>query len=135
MKKFMSLILASIIGSSLTMGIFMSTGIGKRSNPIFHSAGIVPARNVVYSVKEDGEMVPLEFTGVSKNVMDAVVHIKISKKVSVRNQEYYFPQMPSNPFDDDFFKFFFGEPVQPRKNQNKEQPLLQMGSGSGVIIS
>ena len=131
----MSLILASIIGSSLTMGIFMSTGIGKRSNPIFHSAGIVPARNVVYSVKEDGEIVPLEFTEVSKNVMDAVVHIKISKKVSVRNQEYYFPQMPSNPFDDDFFKFFFGEPVQPRKNQNKEQPLLQMGSGSGVIIS
>jgi serine protease Do len=135
MKKFMSLVVASIVGSILTIGIFMSTGIGKRSDPLFHTNSLIPARNVVYSVKENGEIVPLEFTEVSKNVMDAVVHIKTSKKVSARNQEYYFPQMPSGPFDDDFFKFFFGEPVQPKSNKGKEQPLMQMGSGSGVIIN
>jgi serine protease Do len=136
MKKFIHLIIASIVGSALTLGVFMATGMNKKANtPFLHSSNTVPARNVVYTVKEDGEVVPLEFTEVSKKVMDAVVHVKTSRKVSVRNQDYYFPQFPNDPFGDDFFKFFFNEPERPKGNKEKEQPLIQSGSGSGVIIN
>ncbi len=136
MKKFIYLIIASVVGSVLTLTVFMALGFNKKaSGPLYHSSSVIPARNVVYSVKEDGEIVPLEFTTVSKKVMDAVVHVKTSRKVQVRNQNFYFPQFPSDPFSDDFFKFFFNEPARPKSNKEQEQPLIQSGSGSGVIIS
>jgi len=136
MKKFIHLIIASIVGSTLTLAIFMAAGFGKKSNtPFLHAANAIPAHNVVYSVKEDGEIVPLEFTDVSRQVMDAVVHVKTARKVSVRNPGYFYPQFPSDPFGDDFFKFFFQEPQQPKSNRQKEEPLIQSGSGSGVIIN
>jgi serine protease Do len=136
MKKFIHLVIASIVGSALTLGVFMAAGFNNKANvPFLHTTSAIPAHNVVYSVKEDGEIVPLEFTEVSKQVMDAVVHVKTSRKVSGRNQGYYFPQFPSDPFGDDFFKFFFEEPVQPKNNKQKEEPLIQSGSGSGVIIN
>jgi serine protease Do len=136
MKKFVHLVIASIVGSALTLGVFMAAGFNKReAAPFLHTTNAIPAHNVVYSVKEDGEIVPLEFTEVSKQVMDAVVHVKTSRKISAREQEYYYPQFPSDPFGDDFFRFFFDQPVKPRENKQKEEPLIQSGSGSGVIIN
>src|SRR4030042_3289048 len=136
MKKFIYLIIASVVGSALTLGVFLAAGFNNKANtPFLHATNLVPARNVVYSVKEDGEIVPLDFTGVSKQVMDAVVHVRTSRKVPVRNQEYYFPQFPTDPFSDDFFGFFFAQPVKPKSNKQKEEPLIQSGSGSGVIIN
>ncbi|MBN1413850.1 MAG: Do family serine endopeptidase [Bacteroidales bacterium] len=136
MKKFVHLVIASIAGSALTIGFFMAAGINKKATePFLKSLNAIPAHNVVYSVKEDGEIVPLEFTEVSKQVMDAVVHVKTSRKISTRNQGFYFPQFPSDPFSDDFFRFFFDEPVKPKNYKEKEQPLIQSGSGSGVIIN
>ncbi len=133
MKKFLNLVIASIVGSALTISVFMFTGIGKNNEPFIRSINSIPGKNAVYTVNENGEVAPLEFTDVSKNVMDAVVHIKVSKKVSARN--YYNPQMQL-PFDDDFFKFFFGEPPhQQKQQQQKEDSYMQMGSGSGVIIN
>jgi serine protease Do len=135
MKKFVYLVIASIIGSALTIGVFMAAGFNKRaSEPFLRTNSAVPAHNVVYSVKENGEMVPLDFTDVSKQVMDAVVHVKTSRKVSVRNQGY-FPQFPSDPFGDDFFRFFFNEPSRPKNYKQKEEPLIESGTGSGVIIN
>jgi serine protease Do len=136
MKKFFYLVIASIVGSALTLGVFMAAGFNKKATaPFLHTTNAVPAHNVVYSVKEDGEIVPLEFTEVSKQVMDAVVHIKTSRKVSAHDQGYYLPQFPSDPFGDDFFRFFFEEPAKPRENKQKDEPLVQSGSGSGVIIN
>jgi serine protease Do len=133
MKKFVHLVIASILGSALTFGVFMAAGFNKQATtPLLHTTNAIPAHNVVYSVKEDGEVVPLEFTEVSKQVMDAVVHVKTSRKISTRNQEYFYPQ---DPFGDDFFKFFFNEPVRPKNNKQKEDPLVESGSGSGVIIN
>src|SRR4030043_93681 len=103
MKKFVHLVIASIVGSALTLGVFMAAGFNtKAKEPLLHSSNAIPARNVVYSVREDGEIVPLEFTEVSKQVMDAVVHVRTSRKISTRNQGFYFPQFPSDPFSDDF---------------------------------
>ncbi|MBN2276009.1 MAG: Do family serine endopeptidase [Bacteroidales bacterium] len=136
MKKYSHLIIASIVGSAITLSVFMAAGFNRKADrPFFHSDNVIPARNVVYSVKEDGEIVPLEFTDVSKQVMDAVVHVRTSKKVAVRNQGYYFPQFPSDPFSDDFFRFFFDQPAIPKNYKENDQPLIQSGSGSGVIIN
>jgi Do/DeqQ family serine protease len=136
MKKFLHLVIASVVGSALTLGVFMAAGFNKKATiPYIYSSQNLPARNAVYTVKENGEIVPLEFTKVSKEVMDAVVHIKTSRKIGTRSQQFYFPQFPSDPFDDDFFKFFFNEPVRPKSNKGKDEPLYESGSGSGVIIS
>lgn len=131
MKKFLNLVMASILGSALTAGIFYFVGRSNNSTFLPISSSI-PSKNAVYTVNESGETVPLEFTKVSKNVMDAVVHIKTSQKVSMR--QGYYPGNPMSPFNDDFFKYFFGEPVQPQKKE-KGESMVQTGSGSGVIIN
>src|SRR5512147_1025978 len=130
MKKFINLALASIVGSALTIGVFVFTGIGNNRTPFITSVNSIPSTNAVYTVNENGQLAPLEFTSVSKNVMDAVVHIKVSKKMS--GSDYYMQQQL--PFDDDFFKFFFGEPQQRQRVQPKDAPVVR-GSGSGVIIN
>jgi serine protease Do len=130
MKKFLNLVSASLVGSILTAGIFYFSGIG-RSTTFLPVSSSVPSKNVVYTVNENGETEPLEFTKVSKNVMDAVVHIKTSQKVSAR-QVY---GNPMSPFNDDLFKYFFGEPSQPQQKKEKGESLVQTGSGSGVIIN
>ncbi len=132
----MHLVIASVVGSALTLGFFLAAGFNRKvSAPHIYTSQALPARNAVYTVKENGEIVPLEFTKVSKEVMDAVVHIKTSRKIGTKSQQFYFPQFPYDPFGDDFFKFFFNEPVKPKSNKEKEEPLYESGSGSGVIIS
>jgi Do/DeqQ family serine protease len=134
MKKFLNLVIASIVGSALTIGVFVFSGIGKNNAPFIYSGNSIPGKNAVYTVNENGKLAPLEFTSVSKNVMNAVVHIKVAKKVPM-GKNYYGPQQM--PFDDDIFKFFFGEPQQPQrpKQQKDEESYMQMGSGSGIIIN
>lgn len=132
MKKFLGFVLASIVGSALTIGVFKFSGVGENNTPFLHTSSAIPGKNVVYTVNENGEVSPLEFTKVSKDVMDAVVHIKTSQKMS--NRGGYYQGQPMSPMNEDFFKFFFGEPVQP-KTKGKEGSLVQTGSGSGIIIN
>ena len=135
MKRFANLILASIIGSALTIGVFTFSGINK--SEVTHSVKLpaTPVKYAVYTVNEHGEAVPLDFTAVSKRVMNAVVHIKTSKKVSANNQGYYFSPDPfGDMFGDDFFKHFFGVPQKQSQPKQKQEPFVQMGAASGVII-
>jgi serine protease Do len=131
MRKFLNLVLASIVGSALTAGIFYFSGINKSSSFLPVSMAI-PSKNAVYTVNENGVTEPLEFTKVSKNVMTAVVHIKTSQKVSMR--QGYSQGNPMSPLNDDFFRYFFGEPSQPHK-KDKGESMVQTGSGSGIIIN
>ncbi|MFW6275206.1 MAG: serine protease, partial [bacterium] len=76
MKKFGLLILSAIIGSTLTIGIFRFIEPGNVEHvKVEHISGS-PVVGAAYTVNEDGEVVPLEFTDVAKKVMPAVVHIK-----------------------------------------------------------
>jgi len=134
MKRFMKLIAASIIGSVITIAVFMITGMNKPELIVTKGQSRLPVHRAVYTVKESGEVVPLDFTGVSKEVMNSVVHIKSTRKIKVGNRPYYY-----NPFEDfwgdDFFEFFFGEPPQQRQERVQPQPYIQQGTGSGVIIN
>jgi Do/DeqQ family serine protease len=90
----------------------------------------------VYTVNESGKYVPLDFTGVSKEVMDAVVHIKSIRKVQAENQFYFNQGNPfGDMFGDDFFKFFYGEPQPQNPRRSKPESFEQVGTGSGVVIS
>ncbi len=133
MKRFLKFIAASVIGSALTIAVFMLTGINDKEINLANQAGSMPVHRTVYTVKEGGEVVPLDFTGISKEVMNSVVHIKSTRKIDGNNRAYY-----SDPFGDmwgdDLFKFFFGEPPQERQQRGNPEPFIEQGTGSGVII-
>lgn len=135
MKKFLKLMIPSIVGSGLTIAVFLLIGFNRGDSAIsFQNQEQIPVHHATYTVNENGEFIPLDFTGVSKEVMNSVVHIKSIRKV--RASSNY--SSPGNPleqmFGDDFFRFFQGTP-QPRRQLQPSEPLIQMGSGSGVVIS
>lgn len=134
MKKLIKQMIPSIIGSGITIVVFLLIGHFKGDeNIIQKNMSTVPVHNAVYTVNENGAMVPLDFTGVSKDVMNSVVHITSTTKVQAMNG-YYGNRNPfEDLFGDDFFKYFYGEPQ--RQKQRKPDTFKQVGTGSGVIIS
>jgi len=137
MKKFIKMLIPSIIGSGLTIAVFFLAGFSKADSALtFQQQEALPVHNAIYTVKENGEFVPLDFTGVSKGVMNSVVHIKSVRKVQSTSGSYY---NQGNPFEDlfgdDFFRFFRGTPQPQGQPRAQSEPRVQMGSGSGVIIS
>jgi serine protease Do len=118
MKQFGSLMLAAILGSTLTFVAFQWYGKNRGNVTIEHVEG-VPIQNVGYTVNEKGEMVPLDFTGTAEKVTKAVVHIKSTSSGSVATQR---------PNPNDPWQFFFGP-------QGPTQRGPSVGTGSGVIIN
>jgi Do/DeqQ family serine protease len=133
-RKFGLLILAAIIGSGFTTATFLMIGNEKRTIQVEHLSS-TPVVGAAYTVNAEGEVVPLEFTGVAKKVTPAVVHIK-STMVS-RGQEYGYERSPGpfgDQFDNDFFRRFFG-PEFRFEQPAPRAPQPRIGSGSGVIIN
>ena len=138
MKKFIKMLVPSIVGSGLTIAVFLLTGLNHQDKTTAQYAQEqFPAHHALYTVKENGEYIPLDFTGVSKNVMNSVVHIRSTRKVQpAANQYYNNPRGPlGDMFGDDFFRFFRGEPQQRNMIPRNPEPFVQEGTGSGVIIS
>ena len=138
MKKLLKLMIPSVIGSGLTIAVFLLIGYNHgESAKSIQKQGQLQVHHALYTVKENGEYVPLDFTGVSKMVMNSVVHIKSTRKVQPASSPFY--DSPGNPFGDmfgdDFFRFFQGIPDSRGQQQRKPEPFVQMGTGSGVIIS
>jgi Do/DeqQ family serine protease len=90
------------------------------------SANSMPVKGVLFTQNENGEFVPIDFTTTAEKVMDAVVHIKSSMLVTNRSLQPF--------FDNDLFREFFGPEFRIERFDDGK-PQLQMGSGSGVIIS
>ena len=136
MKKILKLLAVSMLGSGLTIAVFILTGLNHKYVPDNHDTQVrSPVVKTVYTVKEDGELVPLDFTGVSKKVMNSVVHIKSTRKVQAGNQFFFNENNPfGDMFGDDFFKFFYGNPQQMNPRRQKPESFEQVGTGSGVII-
>lgn len=137
MKKFGVLLLAAILGSTLTISTTQLLHLNEKDIKIEHLSQ-TPVSGAVYTVNKEGEVVPLEFTTASKKVMDAVVHIKSTKMLQSRN--YYQPYENSDPFrrffDDEMFREFFGPNFRYESpQQQKSEPKAQIGTGSGVIIN
>ncbi|MBN2429551.1 MAG: DegQ family serine endoprotease [Deltaproteobacteria bacterium] len=74
------------------------------------------------------------FRSVAKKVSPAVVFIKVVKEVSGAEAGEFFSPF-GNPFDDEFFQRFFGQPHHfktPKKSPRKRQTV---GQGSGFLIT
>ena len=132
-KTFGMLILAAILGSALTTGIYRLTDKPGQSVTVEHLPA-TPVMGAAYTVNADGEVVPLEFTEVARKVTPAVVHIRST--MAARSDNYRYREMP-NPyeeFDNDLFRRFFG-PEFRFDQPSPRQPQPRIGSGSGVIIN
>ncbi len=128
------MMIPSIVGSGLTIAVFLLMGYNHKDYTIDTSdQDQVSVHRALYTVKENGEYVPLDFTGVSKKVTNSVVHITSARKIQPAANQYRFDQR--SPFGDDIFRFFQGAPGQGGMQQGQAEPYTQVGSGSGVIIS
>jgi serine protease Do len=118
MKRFGSLLAAAVLGSTITLFTTQWYHPKNESVKIEHATG-VPTSQVAYKVNENGDIVPLDFTGVAEKVTKAVVHIRSISEGEVTRDRNVDPIDP--------FQFF-----------NPGQPLRRgpsQASGSGVIIN
>ena len=116
MNRFFQLVMAAIIGSAITIAANEWFGEEKPSVKIEHIAG-VPASSVAYSLDENGNPVPLDFTGTADKVTPAVVHIRSTQQGGQVSRE------SSDPLRD----FFYGpSPMYRGPSQS---------TGSGVIVN
>ena len=106
MKRFINLLLASAIGSMLTIGVFLLISNEKQSGNKITTFASTPVVGAAYSVNESGEVVPLEFTEVSKDIMPTVVHIRSTIIFDEKRREQMPEQFREN-HGDDFFRYFF----------------------------
>jgi serine protease Do len=138
MKKFIKMLVPSIVGSGLTIAVFFAAGLQHKISPAnYQYQEQLPVHHALYTVKENGEYVPLDFTGISSRTMNSVVHISSTIEVQPSGNQFFYqsPDPFGDMFGDDFFKFFYGEPRSREARPRKSEPLLQVGTGSGVIIS
>jgi serine protease Do len=117
MKRFVSLFLAAVMGSAITVAISRMVPHEEHNDPMIERVTTVPGTQVAFTVNEKGEAVPLDFTGTAEKVTASVVHIRAKSDGSVTARR-----------SNDPFEFFFG-PQGPR------QYGPAMSSGSGVIIN
>ena len=119
MKRFGSLLLAAMLGSVITIVATQwlvkdqQTGI-----KIEHITG-APASQVAYTINDQGQVVPLDFTGTAEKATKAVVHIRSIQEKSARSNQQQVP---------DAFRFFFDEPFEGHGRPSQS-------TGSGVIIN
>lgn len=110
---------------TMTMALLIAVGV----------SGVVPAASSAQergleSLKQTGQA----FRNVAKKVSPAVVFIKVEKEVSSQGMEFFSPF--GSPFDDEFFRRFFGAPPG-FENPHRQQPQKrrQAGQGSGFLIT
>ena len=92
-----------------------------------------PSKSAVYTMDENGKVVPLDFTTTAEKVIDGVVHIK-STQVSSGYQN----PSAQNPFRDFFgdeFEQFFGPQFKFENPNNPQRSPARVGTGSGVVIN
>lgn len=118
------LLLAAVMGSALTLGVYRYAGIEEKAT-VLTVAHESAAPAVVSGFDENGDQLPT-FTYAAEKVMPSVVHIKST--VVRRNTSSQRNNVP-DPFRDFFGDDFFSNPNQ----QRSQRP--QVGTGSGVIIS
>jgi serine protease Do len=82
------------------------------------------------SLRQSGQA----FRGVAKKVSPAVVFIQVEQEVAQEGPAQSFSPFGS-PFDDEFFRHFFGGAPQFQRPRQAPQKRRSVGQGSGFIIS
>lgn len=121
MNNNIKLVIASVLGSAMTLVVVFWLGLGNKIVKIEHVEG-VPVSSAKYNHSTNSVDTPLDFTETAERVTPTVVHIKstVVSDNSGRNDN------SQDPFRE-FFPFFDFE------DRNNDRP--QVGIGSGVIIS
>ncbi len=119
MKRFGSLVVAAILGSTLTL--FTTSYFTKENSGVKIEHDVTPIAQIAFTRSENGEVVPLDFTGTAEKVTKAVVHIRSTSEGNSASRD-------RAPDAKDPFQFFFG-PDAPRQRGPSQS------SGSGVLIN
>ena len=132
MKKiliFSGLLSLFITGTMLGIYAWFQNGKSIRIEHVDRTPGV----KAVYTLDENGQPVPLDFTGVAAKVMGAVVHIKSTQTGGTAGTPYEAP----NPFgENDPFEEFFGRRFFRQETpDSRPRSMPRVGQGSGVIIS
>ena len=132
MKKFKNLILSAVIGGAIALGGFHLIQPENKTLQIEHISA-APVQGAAYTVNEEGDLIPLNFTDAAEKVMASVVHIKSTQSYTASRQRQYrnLPDPFRDFFGDDFYERFFG----PRTQPDTRNPQARVGTGSGVIIN
>ncbi len=136
MKKYKLPFISAVAGSIITVALLIALGVTKSDVVKVDHYMDSPITKSLYAMNQDGDMVALNFTEISKKVMDAVVHISSIQTVSA---DRGYQQLP------DPFREFFGEEFFRRYNEQqgerqegpprqRQQPQ-RTATGSGVIIN
>ena len=119
MKRFSALVLAAVLGSTLTVGTMKIFEEDNKDTLRIEYADNTPAMPVVYD--ENGNVTPVDFTASAEKTMPAVVHIRSMQRAGEESQ-------PRREIPEQFREFF-----RPFMNPDGDRP--RVGSGSGVIIN
>lgn len=134
-------IISGLIALCISLGvIWIAPEIGKSEKTLkIQHVNSAPVQGAVYTVNENDEIVPLDFTQVAERVMDAVVHIKSTQTGNIPlrpNQPYReLPDPFRDFFGDEFFDQFFGPRFRFDSPRHPDKPRVKVGTGSGVIIN
>lgn len=139
MKRFAMMVGAALLGGVFTLGILHSTDKLKGKEDVIKIKHVAhnQAKSLL-TVNDENELVPLDFTSVAKDAMDAVVHIKSTQNNPSRNggNMQTLPDPFQHFFKDDFFEDFFGRGYRYEyKGPRNSKPQPKVGTGSGVIIN
>ena len=125
--------LVAFLVTGTTLGVFSWFQQNNRTVKIEHINGS-PAQSVGWTVNEDGETVPLDFTKTAEKVINAVVHIKSTQTFSGRQESPNALRQLPDPFRE-FFGDPEGSPFFRFENPRGNGPEVRVGTGSGVIIN
>lgn len=96
-----------------------------------------PVNNVLYTMDEEGNAVPLDFTATAKKVAPAVVQVNVEIRSGMANRggQRDVRDPFRDFFNDDFFRDLFPNQVPQERNRRGQEPPVARGKGSGVIIN
>ncbi len=132
MKNYRIPVLSAVLGSAITIVFFVALNLNQPKTVKVDHLTQTPSSGALYAMDQSGNAVPLDFTDVSKKVMDAVVHISSIQDVrQMRRGNNNYDQLP-DPFRE-FFRQF--EDQNQNSPQQQGPPRQRRGTGSGVIIN
>lgn len=136
MKRFGLLVLAAVLGSVITLGTYKILEADQEKAFRIENVSEAPVLGASYMVRENGEIIPLDFTEVAKKVMPTVVHIKSTQTQRYgRTPHRDTPNPNQEHFQDEWLRRFFGPDFRfEMPSPGPSGAIPRVGSGSGVII-
>lgn len=126
--------LVALLVTVATIGVYNYFTRPNTPRVVFQDELSAPVNNVLYTLDENGNAVPLDFTQTAKKVAPAVVQINVEiTSRSNRSGQREVRDPFRDFFNDDFFRDFF--PNQSPQRNPRQEPPVAMGKGSGVIIN